>query len=496
MMLGRPRILHAGAFASACVSLLCMPRAEAQQPIQLPQVRIDPNSSSSTLNGIPSTEPPVIRGNSLERLARYYRADWQGKLPASPAPERRAFDSQLDSPPYPSGDWIYGGSPTIGVPDTNVYPLMTALKLDNRRIKVYGWAKGTYNRSTSSDNNYPLVFASTPDAARLHQAVTFIERLPDTVQTTHFDWGFHITALYYGIDYRFTTTKGYLSNQLLVSNRTYGYDPLMEYADLYFPVKDGLNIRIGRFLSLPGLDSPLAPSNYTMTRSLVYTAEPVTDTGVIATLKLNKQWLVQLGMSAGHDVAPWSSDHKPSLIACLNYSTSTNHDNIYTCANGINDGKYAYNNVQQYDLTWSHEFNAKWHMATEGWVMYERNVPNVAGNVANPIPAEDGSLGAICAPGQLNCFAPEYAVVNYLNREINPSLTIGFRSDLLNDKKGQRTGTATKYTENTLYVNRYFGSTLLVQSDLRFDHSWDTRGYNNGKARNQLVCGISLVYRY
>jgi hypothetical protein len=55
-----------------------------------------------------------------------------------------------------------------------------------------------------------------------------------------------------------------LSQQLLVSNRTYGYDPLMEYADLYFPVKDGLNIRVVRFFSLPGLDSPPAPFNYTI----------------------------------------------------------------------------------------------------------------------------------------------------------------------------------------------------------------------------------------
>jgi hypothetical protein len=35
------------------------------------------------------------------------------------------------------------------------------------------------------------------------------------------------------------------------------------------------------------------------------------------------------------------------------------------CANGINSGKYAYNNLQHYDATWYHKFNAKWHTATE-----------------------------------------------------------------------------------------------------------------------------------
>ena len=35
--------------------------------------------------------------------------------------------SPLDSPPLPSSDWSYGGSPDIGAPDTNSYPLMTAI---------------------------------------------------------------------------------------------------------------------------------------------------------------------------------------------------------------------------------------------------------------------------------------------------------------------------------------------------------------------------------
>jgi hypothetical protein len=129
----------------------------------------------------------------------------------------------------------------------------------------------------------------------LNQAVIYIERLPDTVQNDHFDWGYHLTA-FYGIDYRFTTAKGYFSQQLLKFKRQYGFDPVLEYADFYFPVKDGLNIRIGRFLSVPGIE---------MTHSLLYTIDPFTDTRIYGTLKLNKQWIVQLGMSAGHDVAPW-----------------------------------------------------------------------------------------------------------------------------------------------------------------------------------------------
>ena len=91
--------------------------------------------------------------------------------------------------------------------------------------------------------------------------------------------------------------------------------------------------------------------------------------------------------------------------------------------------------MQHYDGTWYHKFNANWHIATEAYYMYERGVPNVAGNVQNPTPTETGANGAFCRAGVLTCTAPEYAVVNYLNREINSKPTVGFRSDLLNDKK-------------------------------------------------------------
>ena len=456
----------------------------AQQPANAAAGQSSPNNANY-----------VLTGNFFQRLAQFYKQDWAGTNPSTPVPAKRGLAAPLDSGPFPSSDWGYGGSPDIGAPDGNVYPLMSALGLDSSRTKVYGWVAASIDFSTSGHNNFPVSYDIFPNKIQLNQAVIYLERLPDTVQNTHFDWGYHLTA-FYGIDYRFTTAKDYFSQQLLKFNHQYGFDPVLEYADLYFPVKDGLDIRIGRFLSVPGIEAQLAPNNYNMTHSLLYTIDPFTDTGIYGTLKLNKQWIVQLGVSAGHDVALWSDDAKASAIFCLNYSTASNNNNFYGCANGINNGKYAYNNLQDYDFTWYHKFNSKWHTATEAWYMYEREVPNVAGNVSNPVTPELGANGAFCKAGVLRCTAPEYAIVNYLNREINSKFMIGFRSDFLDDKKGQRTGFATKYTENTLYATKYIGSTIMLRPEIRFDHSWDLAAYNNGKARNQLFFGMDLIYKF
>ncbi len=52
-------------------------------------------------------------------------------------------------------------------------------------------------------------------------------------------------------------------------------------------------------------------------------------------------------------------------------------DDLYTCDNTINDGKYAYNNLTAFYETWYHRFNDHWHTATEAWYQYMRETPNM-----------------------------------------------------------------------------------------------------------------------
>ena len=88
---------------------------------------------------------------------------------------------------------------------------------------------------------------------------------------------------------------------------------------------------------------------------------------------------------------------------------------IFTAARTASmDGKHAYNNLQDYDFTWYHKFNSKWHMATESWYMYERDVPNVAGNVANPITRAGSKRRVLRRRTTTHRTAPEYAIVNYM----------------------------------------------------------------------------------
>src|SRR6266446_7604952 len=144
-----------------------------------------------------------------------------GAAAAEPEAKRLGLPAPLDSPPFPSGDWPLGGSQLIGVPDTAVGPLMKWLydgpngqAWKDSRIKVYGWAEVGANASTSTQSLAPAGYPIHPNRVELDQFVFRIERLPDTVQKDHVDWGFNVTNVY-GLDYRYTIMKGIFSDQLL-----------------------------------------------------------------------------------------------------------------------------------------------------------------------------------------------------------------------------------------------------------------------------------------
>ncbi len=449
--------------------------------------------------------PPVKRG-FFTRLGHAYLEDWAPEystVPPAPEPARRGTPAPINSPPFPSSDWPIGGTPVIGAPDGQTYPLMEAINENRTRFKIYGWIDIGYNASTSNKGKYAnneTAYDVIPNSIQLDQAVLYLERLPDTVQTDHVDWGFRLANLY-GLDYRYTTAKGIFSQQLLSgpSGQTYGYDPVMYYFDLYVPkVAQGMDIRVGRYISLPDIEAQLAPNNYTYSHSITYTYDCYTQNGIVTTTKFNDHWLFQAGVSGGCESAVWISNAKLTGTTCLQYTWSNGGDVLYGCANSLNSGKYAYNNLDAYYLTWYHKINATWHTDTETWYQFEREVPNLcylltpcisygpnaniganAGSINSPS-LITGANGAQCNPTQTHCFAPEVAIVNYVEHEFNnhhSSFTI--RNEYVNDFAGQRTGTKTAYSEHLFGFNFWVGSTITFRPELRFEHSYNKPAYDS-----------------
>jgi len=185
-----------------------------------------------------------------------------------------------------------------------------------------------------------------------------IERLPDTVQRDHVDWGFRLTPMY-GIDYRWTTAQGWFSGQLLNHNRLYGFDPVEAYGLVYIPkVAQGMVIKFGRYISPPDIEAQLAPDNYLYTHSLMFTFDCYTQTGINAAIELNDQWSILFGIHAGDDIAHWNGAAHPTVrlwLAGYPKATTTPYGVVSIPWGGkFKDG---HDNLQQFNLTWTHRFN-------------------------------------------------------------------------------------------------------------------------------------------
>jgi hypothetical protein len=450
----------------------------------------------------------------FKRLVKAYVDDWHGAGDNGEEPKYRGYPMPVSNPPYPFSVWPIGGTVWIGYPNATSYPLTTAIYgskhgdwLKKANIQVYGWVDVGANLSTSHRGPYanaPAAYDQVPDTVQLDQYTFYIERVPDTVQTDHFDWGFRLTNLY-GFDYRFTTAKGYFSQQLLnnpqpngsIGNK-YGYDPVMAYVDLYYPhIGQGMDVRIGRYISLPDIEAQLAPNNYTYSHSLTYTYDCYTQTGINATIKWSDHWTTQVGLSGGCEAAIWSSAAKATGNVCVGYTWSLGLDNVYVCANSLNDGRYNYNNLAAYYATWYHKFGqSKWHMAWETWYQYMSHTPNVL----NPAAASlllTNSNGAVCNnTTELTCFAPDWATVHYLNYQISKKDFVSLRNEYFNDLKGQRTGYKTIYTEHMISWNHWIGSTLVFRPELRFEHAYDAPAYDSGTKKSQLILAADLIWFY
>src|SRR5579864_5535292 len=220
----------------------------------------------------------------------------------------------------------------------------------------------------------------------------------------------------------------------------------MAYVDLYFPhVADGMDVRIGRYISLPDIEAQLAPNNYTYSHSLTYTYDCYTQTGINMTTKLSNHWTVQGGLSGGCEASPWAPDHILTGNVCLAYTWSEARNQVYSCANSLNSGKYNYNNLAAYYFTWYHKFgNSKWHADWETWYQYMKDTPNVTNPAAAALLVTN-SNGAVCNnTSELTCFAPEWATVAYVNYEFSKRNFISVRNEYFDDLKGQRTGFKTR----------------------------------------------------
>lgn len=477
-------------FVVACSLLALAPlAARAQEATNTPSPSPSPSASPSA-SALPSAEPS-----------------------ASAEPERRALPAPID-PLFIGGNGSEFLGPTIGTPT-------------DRGIRSYGWVDFGDEFSTSHNSNFPLTYDEVPNKPQLDQAVWRIERQPDTVQTKHIDWGFRLSNMY-GVDYRWTTQQGILSNQLLLRNQTYGYDPVEAYGMVYFPhIGQGTLVQIGRYISPPDIEAQLAPNNFLYTHSIFFDFDSYTQTGFLFQTKLSNYWTLEYALDWGEDIAPWDgSAHFPTGMLLARWVSHSNRDSVLFGQNSISLGArngqnfttytkgfyinpstgaqvpytWGHDNLQQSNATWTHVFNPGLVNYLEFYYLYQYNA-YVGGTINNFNVATGGPLylGAGGGPGAfLPGLSSADGFVDYLEIKTSPRDVVSFRTDYMNDPRGERSGFATSYGSLTLGLMHRFNSTLIVRPEVRVEKAFanGVTPYDNGTKAYQSTFGIDLIQNF
>jgi hypothetical protein len=70
------------------------------------------------------------------------------------------------------------------------------------------------------------------------------------------------------------------------------------------------------------------------------------------------------------------------------------------------------------------------------------------------------------------------------------------RNEYFNDKVGSRTGFATDYSEHSIGITWWPDKLITIRPELRYDHSYAERVYNNGTRHNQLAFTTDVIFHF
>jgi hypothetical protein len=377
--------------------------------------------------------------------------------------------------------------------------------LDSERIRVYGWINASANVSSAKHSNMPDSYWFDANTVQMDQTVLRAERQVDTVQTDHIDWGFRSTLLF-GTDYRYMVAGGWWpgDTQLLKHNFLYGVDFTEQYFDLYVPwVAQGLVVRVGRWIACPDIETQFAPDNYLGTHSILFTFDTYTQTGVMATIMLNKQWTVQACINAGDDMAPWYQGAIPCGMFGIRWVAKDNNDSIYAVLNQINDAKFqrfnlngqpaGHDNFNYPVVTWQHRINDLIHTKTEAYYMWERDAV-LAGTVSIGPAKSYGGGGGIGAdiPG----LSRMYGVVNYTMFQTSRKDFITVRNECWRDEEGERSGFPGTYSSHTIGFTHNFTPELQIRPEIGYYRNWTMPAFDLGTKQGIVLAGVDVTLRF
>jgi len=359
----------------------------------------------------------------------------------------------------------------------------------------------TFNADGPSDGlNFGHLFTDRSDAPLLNQFVLTLERPLDPKKASEFQLGFKLQAMY-GSDARYAHFLGEFDRQ----DHRNQFTVVEAFLNYHLPIltKDGVDVKIGQYVTLEGAEVIYAPANFFYSHSYIFNfGIPFMHTGIMTTTHLSPLVDIYLGLDTGVNTTFGRNGDPNDAIAF--------HGGIgFNLLNG--------------DLT----ILATTHIGPE----LPRGTPGVNPNsdlrYLNDITAIWKVTKKLTSTTDINYIrddglkAEGWGIAQYFTYQLNDQWAVGMRGEIWRDNDGAFVGAfpgnldfinaekglpnsaiffpgATTYYGLTLGANykppvpkRFEG--LVIRPELRWDWSSDTKPFNAGTADHQFTAGIDLI---
>jgi hypothetical protein len=358
----------------------------------------------------------------------------------------------------------------------------------------------TFNGANPPDHlNFGHLFTDR-DELLLNQFILTLERAIDPKKASQFQMGFKLQGMY-GSDARYTHFLGEFDK---VTHDRNQFDVVEAYLNYHLPIltKDGVDVKVGQFVTMEGAEVISAPGNFFYSHSYIFNfGIPFKHTGILTTTHVSPLFDIMLGVTTG-------------------VNTTFGHD-------GDNNDAIAFHggiglNLLNGNLT----IAATTHIGPE----LPRGTPGVNPNsdlrYLNDITAVWKINKKLTSTTDLNYIrddglnASGWGVAQYFAYALNDRWSLGVRGEVWKDKDGAFVGafpgtqdfvnaekglpnTSIFYGPTTYYAltlganykppveKRFEG--LVIRPEVRWDWSSDTTPFDAGTKDHQFTAGIDLI---
>lgn len=366
---------------------------------------------------------------------------------------------------------IAGGALLIGASTASVHAntittsngFMDALK--NTGIKAGGWINGgaTYNPSQVHGFNGPVTFADQANRFQLNQLNFFVERAVRT-EGKSWDIGFRADFMF-GTDAIFTQAYGNPAFDInngrpladrgnwdldicCNSSRTYGIAIPQAFAEIYAPIGNGLNIKVGHFYTPIGFETVPAPNNffYTHAYTMQY-GEPFTHSGVLTNYNINRNVVAMAGAIGGSGTGGWDGNFDRQMenwggIGGVTWTSDDNKTSVNVAGTGSTTSTRNSSFWGMYSIVLKHKFTDK----TQFVLQHDHGF-------ADSVLLANNAFSGIKD-------AEWYGVNSHFYYDLTPNVSVGVRAEWFRDRDGFRVLSPGRISAGMNHLGRSYASNI------------------------------------